>query len=241
MKMRYHRMSIVLGTVVLLGTLLVARLMRAEDEKKTAEPAGKAERFHKELLEVAGNYRTYGRVDDEYRWAPWLCRTPLPGKAHFSRSTDEATHGQKLYSVFASNRDAYLLGLNNPSPVGQVIVKESWVPEEVKLEDLVGQRRQKPAVLPQPGHPALTDHFDPYASKEGKRYKAGQKSSLFIMMRLDPKTPGTDDGWVYGTVSPNGSTVTSAGRVDSCMRCHETRTDRLFGIPGVHPQKVEEK
>ena len=51
---------------------------------------------------------------------------------------------------------------------------------------------------------------------------------------LDPKTPGTDDGWVYGTVSADGKTVTSAGRVDSCMRCHETRKDRVFGI---YPQE----
>ena len=50
------------------------------------------------------------------------------------------------------------------------------------------------------------------------------------MMKLDPKTPGADDGWVYGTVSADGKTVTSAGRVASCMKCHETRPTRLFGL-----------
>jgi hypothetical protein len=52
------------------------------------------------------------------------------------------------------------------------------------------------------------------------------------MFKLDPKTPGTDEGWVYGTVSADGKQVTSAGRVESCMRCHQKAPhDRLFGLP----------
>lgn len=52
------------------------------------------------------------------------------------------------------------------------------------------------------------------------------------MMKLDPKTPGTDDGWVYATLAADGRTVTAAGRIESCMKCHrETKTDRLFGMP----------
>jgi hypothetical protein len=52
------------------------------------------------------------------------------------------------------------------------------------------------------------------------------------MFRLDPATPETDEGWVYATVSPQGQ-VTSAGRVASCMGCHETSAthERLFGVP----------
>ncbi len=228
--MRYHHGSVVLGSVGLLGVLLAVPAMRAEDEKTAPAPVGKDEQFHKEQLEVAGKYTTYGRVDDEMRWAPWLCRQPLPGQARFSRSADESTHGRKLYSVFASNRNAYLSGTTQPSPIGQVIVKESWVPEDVKIQDQLGLVGQKPAVLLQRQDLTKNDHFDPYARKDGKLYKAAQKSALFIMMRLDPKTPGTDDGWVYGTVTADGKTVTSAGRVDSCMRCHETRKDRLFGL-----------
>lgn len=56
------------------------------------------------------------------------------------------------------------------------------------------------------------------------------RSDLFIMAKLDPKTAGTDQGWVYGTVTPDGKTVTAAGRVESCMKCHQAaRHDRLFG------------
>ena len=42
---------------------------------------------------------------------------------------------------------------------------------------------------------------------------------------------GADDGWVYGTVAVDGS-VTSAGRVASCMGCHDESAthERLFGL-----------
>ena len=52
------------------------------------------------------------------------------------------------------------------------------------------------------------------------------------MFKLDPATPETDEGWVYATVSPAGQ-VTSAGRVASCMGCHETSAthERLYGVP----------
>ena len=52
------------------------------------------------------------------------------------------------------------------------------------------------------------------------------------MYKTDPKTPGTDEGWVYGTVTADGKKVTAAGRVQSCINCHQdARNDRLFGIP----------
>ena len=52
------------------------------------------------------------------------------------------------------------------------------------------------------------------------------------MFKTDPQTPGTDEGWVYGTVTPDGQQVTSAGRVESCMMCHQGAPhDRLFGLP----------
>jgi hypothetical protein len=52
------------------------------------------------------------------------------------------------------------------------------------------------------------------------------------MFRLDPATPGTDLGWVYGTLDADGARVTSSGRVQSCMGCHtQAPSERLFGIP----------
>ncbi|MDF1667843.1 MAG: cytochrome P460 family protein [Planctomycetota bacterium] len=67
------------------------------------------------------------------------------------------------------------------------------------------------------------------AVKDGKRFAPGKQKDLFIMLKVDPKTPGTDQGWIYGTVTPDGKTVTSAGRVQSCMKCHVKIKDRLFG------------
>jgi hypothetical protein len=44
-------------------------------------------------------------------------------------------------------------------------------------------------------------------------------------------TSGTDEGWVYGTIAPDG-TITSSGRVRACMSCHvDAPHDRWFGLP----------
>jgi hypothetical protein len=73
--------------------------------------------------------------------------------------------------------------------------------------------------------------FLPYARKEGRLYQAKEKVGLFVMYKLDPQTPGTDEGWVYGTVTADGKKVTSAGRVQSCTACHRHAPhDRLFGL-----------
>jgi hypothetical protein len=199
---------------------------------RPTEPA-----FHAELKKIAGEYVSYGRVDDEMRWAPYLCRMPMPGIAHVSASKDDKTHGRKLYSLFAKNHMAYrALDERNPVPVGQVLVKQSWMPEDVteKKKDAQGRVPFEEIVrtTPKKGDPFYQgDHFWPYARKGDKVYKASKQADLFIMLKLDPKTPGTDSGWVYGTVTPDGRTVTSAGRVESCMKCHqETKTDRLFGL-----------
>ena len=173
----------------------------AEPEKQIDSP------FAKDLLKAAAEYELWGRVDNETRVAPMACSAPgpqpNPPQPHFSASKDETTHGRKLYFLFSKNRNDYLaIAKNKAAAVGQVIVKQSWIPEEVT---------------------------DP---KSGfKVLKAGKQGDLFVMMKLDPKTPGTDEGWVYATLSSDGKKLTSAGKIESCMKCHqETKTDRLFGL-----------
>jgi hypothetical protein len=185
--------------------------------------------FETELLQVAKDYQGWGRVDDELRWAPWLCRMPEPGRPAFSASKDADTHGQKLYSLFAKKHDDYsLLGQKKTAPVGQVIVKESWIPEET-TEVKPGEPMLEDRKKIRSGSRLDSGHFYPYAVKGDKVYKAAKPGGLFIMMKLDPKTPGTDEGWVYGTVSADGKTVTAAGKVESCMKCHtEAKYDRQF-------------
>jgi hypothetical protein len=161
--------------------------------------------FEADLLKIASEYLSWGRVDDEDRWAPEGCniavrQSPLTiGPAHTSESTDGATHGRKLYSIFARNRDDYLNVTEfTDVAIGQAIVKQSWISEEIK----------------------------------GKALKTSKQADLFIMMKLDPATPGTDAGWVYGTVKPDAKLVNSSGKIESCMNCHaDARGDRLFGMP----------
>jgi hypothetical protein len=222
------------------------------------EPAAPAAdpNFEKELKEAVAKYLTWGRADDRSRWAPEDCRAPSPPRARASASTEEKTHGRKLYSVFAKDPLAYawLTLPERAAAVGQVVVKQSWVPEEVTGEEAAAAiaAEKKGWVLwvppkgavPKAARPEGTpeavreDGFNPYVVRDGKVFKAAKQGDLFVMLKLDPKTPGTDDGWVYGTVSPDGKTVSSAGRLESCMKCHvEAKTDRLFGLPREAPGK----
>jgi hypothetical protein len=193
--------------------------------------------FEDTLLEIATSYESFGRVSAPARWAPAYCRAPIPPtpEATFSRSTDGGTHGEKLYTLFAKDHSpsgGYLVK-GQPSASGQVVVKESWVPEEVKDDGKPPEPvRRKVKVRQGDGLVEQEDSFVPYARKDGRLYHAKEKGPLFVMFKMDPRTPGTDEGWVYGTVTPDGKQVTSAGRVESCMNCHQGAPhDRLFGPP----------
>ncbi len=205
-----------------------------------AVPAGP---FDKQLLDAAGEYIKWGRVDDEFRWAPWLCRSPEPGRVTFSQSDDQGTHGQKLYSLFAKNHDDYYkLTKGGKVAVGQAIVKQSWHVEEitdVKQQPAKRVEYEKIVRSPAPAADSKTpwigdekrDHFYPFVWRGDKVYKAARQADLFVMLKLDAKTPDTDGGWVYGTLTPDGKKVTSAGKVESCMKCHvEAKNERLFGL-----------
>ena len=206
-------------------------------ESKTQAPLPAAVKpFVDKVLDVAKKYEQFGRVDDEFRWAPWLCRTPNPGKVAFSGSSDNETHGRKLYSLFANERDAYFqLSAKKTAPVGQILVKESWLPEQTSTPPSKELEFRKLNARDRHGE-ELVDHFSPYVQKDGKWYKATKKAGLFVMMKYDPKTEGTDEGWVYGTVSADLKKVTSIGKVASCMDCHvKAKFDRQFGIKTVQP------
>jgi hypothetical protein len=180
--------------------------------------------FDARLLEIAHSYKNYQRVGDNIGIPIAPCAFG-PGTAfhspNYSASQDSPTHGRKLYWLYVkekpsgSSKNDYVVP-EKPNPVGQIVVKEAWVPEEVKLTD-----EESP----------LGTRDKPFVEHEGHIYRQGDLAGLFIMYKLDPKTPGTDEGWVYGTVSADGKTVTSAGRVQSCMNCHQDAPhDRLFGV-----------
>jgi hypothetical protein len=194
-------------------TLLVLVMGCAENNVPSAAEAQRA-------IAISNEYKSWGRVDDELRWAPYLCRQPSPGVAWPSASSDGETHGQKLYSVFAKDHAAYPMTSN----VGQVVVKESYQPELVTDPNF----QWSP---PWNGSNIEADHFYPYAQKDGKTYKAASLAGLFLMYRVDPATPNSDDGWVYAIVSPDKK-VTSSGKIALCVGCHENADHgRLFGVP----------
>ena len=191
-----------------------------------AQPAADG-RFSADLVRIAREYEQLRRLDDASRWAPALCRQP-PTQAGFSESKDGETHGQKLYSLYVKDTLSYA-GFPATAPLwgadldhlGQVIVKESWVPE------------------PWEGDPAEIDLWSAQdswgpsglrpAERDGRLWRGKELEGLYVMYRLPPDTPGTDDGWVYGIVAPDRATVRAAGRIASCMDCHGTEADRLFG------------
>jgi hypothetical protein len=231
--------------IVALLCLFAVTARVSSDSAGLAEPGrDPAETFQAQLLTVAADYPTWGRLDDEARWAPMLCRQTRPGMARFSDSKDATTHRQKLYSLFARKRWDYLaIAGRRLAPVGQVVVKQSWVPEEVtdpnelpnERGDIDYDKVLRTSWPRMPGsrgrESAGRDYFYPFARKGDKVFRAARQADLFVMMKLDPKTPGTDAGWVYATLTPDGETVTSAGKLESCMACHRAaKPDRLFGL-----------
>jgi len=219
--------------ICLFGALAGILSAVAAEPPKEATPgsfAAAMKPFGEKLLDVAKKYEQFGRVDDEARWAPLDCRAPNPGTVAFSASNQADTHGKKLYSLFASDHQAYVqVKANKLAPVGQTIVKESWIPEETKAPKSNEPHSRKLNAKGQYGQD-LVDRFFPYVQKDGKWFKASKKAGLFVMMKFDPKTEGTDEGWVYGTVSADLKQVTSVGRVASCMECHvKAKYDREFG------------
>jgi hypothetical protein len=217
-----------------------------EGQHRTPTTPGQkvAQDFAGQVLEIAQTYESYGASGTEVRitltWCADAGALP-PVKPGFSVSGDAATHGRKMYWLFIKEKpNGFLLTGSytedgKPSPVGQVVVKEAWIPEEVeddgqKTEPVL--RTLKVRGAGPGGRPGeVKENFLPYARSGGRLYHAKEKAGLFVMLKLDPQTPGTDEGWVYGTVTADGKKVTSAGRVESCMGCHKGAPhDRLFGL-----------
>ncbi|MEX2218125.1 MAG: hypothetical protein WD749_05140 [Phycisphaerales bacterium] len=200
----------------------------------------RAPTFTERALDAAATYKTWMRVSDMANWAPTMCDLPVPAGVQMSQSKDRDTHGRKLYFLFAKDATAYT-SLGPPSDdatkapagpirnVGQVIVKESWTQIEVDPATIPpvpkrAEERRARSVPPE-------YIFGP----DGKAYRTDTLAGLFVMLKLDPKTPDTDDGWVYATLSPENR-VTSVGKITSCMECHVKAThDRQFGLPFARP------
>ncbi len=178
--------------------------------------------FNKRLLEIANEYLEYELVDPRTKFAPTMCITAPQPRVTFSQSDDTQSHGKKLYLLFASDLKSYLVCDEEPSPVGQVIVKESW--------GAVHQEQVPDGWLPDANHRS-GESFIRQAWDNGKRYVVGEQKELFIMYKLAPDTEATDNGWVYGVVAADGNHVVESGKIKNCMSCHlDAGKDRLFGL-----------
>jgi hypothetical protein len=170
--------------------------------------------FARVLKEAVRGYEKFVRVTGSPRMAPADCRMPAP-YARISEAGRE--HGGKLYLLYARFADGLeYVKANEPAKVGQTLVKEAW-------QRVEGEQKQ--------ASEASRRYMGPFVVKNGNMVcHGGDAAGLFVMHKLEPGTPDTDDGWVYGTIDKNGI-VTAAGRVASCMRCHMNNTeDRRFGL-----------
>src|SRR5579862_8672445 len=217
--------------------------------------------FSNQLLAIANTYESYEPAFPDkahkFRVSPLPCAPSAPPpqpSLGLSASMDSSTHGRKLYTVFVKefpknpptpesddrhglrqfDEDKNYAAVGQPNPIGQIVVKESWKSEEVDATTPLTPAER--TVYIHRGEAVVEEsiRFIPYAKQGDHLYHAVSKAELFIMFKRDPKTPGTDEGWVYGTVSTDRKQVLTVGRVESCMGCHrDAPYDRLFG----HPKK----
>ncbi len=177
------------------------------DKKQTEE-------FKKLIKAIMKERKKLQPVSEEMREAPTLCRAPLPGekmmvvKTMKSNSDDKRTHGKKLYHLYVKNLKAY----QKIKPPTKSIARDSRV-----VTSPIGQT-------------LIKDSFEAKQTKS-KKHVPGKRYAYFIMTKLDPKTPNTDNGWIYATVDADAKTITGIGKIESCMKCHkEANHDRLFGL-----------
>lgn len=184
---------------------------------QNSSPIETSPEIQRDLLAIGREYSSWTLISDAARWAPTLCMPPRNTELHWSDSRDDGTHGRKLYYLRCNKPDLYdwldrYADMNYRVPAGLTIVKEAHVPLE----------------MPPSGNGVDTSEV---LQRDGKSYQVGPAASLFVMSKYDEATPNTDRGWVYATLNADGTTITSAGAIESCIKCHaETPKDRLFGF-----------
>lgn len=231
--------------VTLLGLVTGMACTGAERQAAAPQAAGAMEaalplEFEREMLAVAAAYKSWPRVSDQANFAPTDCMAPRSAGVQRSDSDDAGTHGRKLYYLFAKDPATYTeaswcLPDEEFDPadlsrrlIGQALVKQSWTAVE-------GAARRD-------GDQQSYFVDGDQAFHTGEQFHIGEARDLFVMLKLDPTTPATDAGWVYGTLTPDGQRVTASGRIASCMGCHvDAGFDRLFGLPRARESRGEIK
>lgn len=79
------------------------------------------------------------------------------------------------------------------------------------------------------GQVLVKESWFPSETSTSKNPQTGERGPLFMMMKTGE--PDSDEGWIYATLTADGRTVTSSGRLASCMECHTgAKYDRLFAV-----------
>ena len=193
-------------------------------------------RYVAAVKKAAHDYLAWHRVDEWPNIAPDLCRAPSgtdfgkPSEARLS-AADDGPHAKKLYYLWASDRGLYV-DAKRDIPVGFSIVKESFAAKPSKAPPS--------SIFAKPGWRLEMGYLPPIRwakTASGDWLETGERKDLYVMTKVGDQ-PGADDGWIYGTVAPDG-TVTSAGRVATCMGCHDEAAtrERLFGLAQVSPHQ----
>lgn len=235
--------------VVLLTTGCFSSNMHSDETDQPAKKPAKESNdpYQTRLLDIGRSYESY-RMLHELRYTQALCM-PIVNSSYKDRSfidrsfiptelirlskAGNTPHGRKMYFLF-NKEEPNSDKSHEMHPVGQVIVKEAWTPEEVAKDlrfdpDRMTTRTRRHKT--RKGVQTSEFKYSPYVEKDGKFYHARAKAELFIMFKMDPKTPGTDQGWVYATMTSDGKKVLSAGLLKSCMKCHcDAPNDRVFSV-----------
>lgn len=185
---------------------------------------------HDVLRSIAASYTQFYRADGMW-WSPYDCLAPPAAPPRISAAPVDTPHGRKLYTLQIADFAAYAKETASSAEPHAGHVRAP--PQDVIMSKIPGASQAvvkvsyAPSTAP-PKQPVLgvgsvTDH--------GTTYYPGEQRDLFVMYRPTREGADTDAGWLYGTVTPDAQTVTSAGKVASCMRCHAKATHgRLFGV-----------
>lgn len=181
-----------------------------------------AEDLHPLLREVAATYSRWALVDNTVGLAGADCTVGIRSGIRLGTADRSAAHADKVFLLYAYDVAGYRravgavhedLGSHRSEPriasrsdVLQVVVKESF------------------AAVPRVPGPGPESHEDAYSR--------GERTGLFVLAKLADAPPGTDEGWIYGTVSPSGDVV-DAGVIEPCVGCHRQQPERLFGLPAL--------
>src|SRR5688500_11569877 len=91
-----------------------------------------------------------------------------------------------------------------------------------KLYYLFAKDREAYRIAPDRSQPVgqviVKESWSPAADSTSQKPATGERGPLFLMMKTGDAD--SDEGWIYATATPDGRTITSSGKLASCMECH---------------------